>query len=159
MSWEDDLNHILTNLNVQQEEAHIEQNNSAEVEKTKPEQTDSPQEASFFYTQVSHDRPGVAYRMDLVECVAELRVFVPTNGNPTKMQCYLVRLSKGCFLGHLFALYMASGGGSPAFQEIEGVATFHLFQTMTETMKALFWQGDLLTLQFPPEIEVQRLIS
>lgn len=154
MSWENELQRILTNLNVQQEEAHIEQNNSAEVEETQPEQADSPQEAEFFYTQVSHDRPGVVYRMDLVECVAELRV--STNGNPTS---YLVRLSKGCFLGHLFALYMTSGGGSPAFQEIEGIATFHLFQTMTETMKALFWQGDLQTLQFPPEIEVQRLIS
>jgi hypothetical protein len=144
-SWQDELHHILSDLNVQQEEVQ-------------GDVTDSAQEADFFYTQVSHDRPGVVYRMDLVESVAELRVFVPTNANPAKVRSYLVRLSKESFLSHLFALYMASEGGSPAFQEIEGVTTFHLFQAMTETMKALFWQGDLQALHFPPEIEVQRLL-
>lgn len=145
MSWQDDLEELLSKLGVQQEH-------------TQPEQSDSTEESDFFFIQGCVNHPGVFYRMDCVDDTPELRVFVPTNDTTFKVHLYLVRLSKSSFLGHLFALYMTTEGGSPAFQEIEGGITVHLFQVMTEAMRGLFWQGNLETLQFPPEIDVQRLL-
>jgi hypothetical protein len=143
MSWQEELDRLLAKLGVQQEASQ-------------PEPDPSEQEG-FFFTQIARSCPGVIYRMDLAGSTPELRVFVPTEENQLKEHVYLVRLSQQSFLYHLFELYMTFEGGSEAFQEIEGATTFHLFQTMIETMKELFWRGDLSTLRFPPEIDVQCL--
>lgn len=143
MSWQDELDRLLSKLGVHQEQ---------------PEETASEEESEFFFIQSSLDHPGVFYRMDLIHESPELRVFIPTQQGPLKVHIYLVRLSKQAFLGHLFALYMFSEGGSSAFEEIEGKVTTLLFQVMIEAMQGLFWQGNLETLQFPPEIDVQRLL-
>jgi hypothetical protein len=143
MSWEDEIDQLLSKLGVHQEQ---------------PEEIASEEESEFFFIQSSLDHPGVFYRMDLVNEAPELRVFIPTQQGPLKVHIYLIRLSKQALLGHLFALYMFSEGGSPAFEEIEGKVTTHLFQVITEAMQDLFWRGNLETLQFPPEIDVQRLL-
>jgi hypothetical protein len=142
-SWQDELDRLLSKLGVHQEQS---------------EEIASEEESELFFIQGSLDHPGVFYRMDLVHESPELRVFIPTQRGPLKVHIYLVRLSRHAFLGHLFALYMFSEGGSSAFEEIEGKFTTHLFQVMIEAMQGLFWQGDLERLQFPPEIDVQRLL-
>jgi hypothetical protein len=144
MSWQDELDRLLSKLGVHQENT--------------PEEITSEEESEFFFIQSSLDHPGVFYRMDLVDDVPELRVFVPTHQGALKVRIYLVRLSKHTVLGHLFALYMTTGGESSAFEEIEGKVTIHLFQVIIEATQGLFWQGNLETLQFPPEIDVQRLL-
>jgi hypothetical protein len=144
-SWQEDLEHLLSQLGVQQETS----------------QSEPPEVASqstFFFTHLSRSRPGVFYRTDLVGDTPELRVFVPANdGGLLKFQVYLVHLARESVLAHLFGLFLVSEGGSPAYQEIEGIITFHLLEVLSETMKRLFWLGDLVICRFPPEIEVERL--
>lgn len=146
MSWEHDLDQILSDLGVQQERARTEQPSS--------ESSEEP----FFITQVSRRYPGVSYRLDLADVAPELRVFIPTNEGAYKIRIYLVRLAPGSVLHHLFGLFMACEGGSSAFQEMVGSITYHMLLMVLHAMKELFWQGDLATLQFPAEIEVQCLL-
>ncbi|GHP00669.1 hypothetical protein KSF_107160 [Reticulibacter mediterranei] len=143
-SWEKDLEELLAALGVQQEQTNAYQ---------KPPE----HEAEFFFTESSQQHQGVFYRGDLVGAIPELRVYVPAKETMLKVQVYLVHISPKSVLSHLFALYMNSEEGSDAFHKIEGSTTFHFLRVMTETMKGLFWQGDLYTLRFPPEIDVQRL--
>lgn len=141
MAWQDELDQILSDLGVEQEQL--------------ASQPSSVEALSF--TQASHTHPGVFYRLDLTGSEPEMRVYIPDDGL-YKTRIYLVRLSSQSFLGNLFALYMTSQGGSSAWQEIEGMITLHQFLAMIEAMKGLFWQGDLVSLQFPPEIEVRCLL-
>ena len=141
MSLQDDLDEIFAKLGVEQEQS-ADQPPALEV---------------LSFTQVSHSHPGVFYRLDLTGSEPELRVYIPDEG-VYKTRIYLVRLSPHCFLGNLFALYLTSQSGSAAWQEIEGMITMHQFLATTEAMKGLFWQGDLVSLQFPPEIDVRCLL-
>lgn len=122
MSWQDELDQLLQKLGVQQERAQ-------------QEPSSAPAE---FFIQGSRDHPGVFYRLDFAESTPVLRVFVPTQDGLLKMHVYLVELTPESFLRHYFGLFMSFPGGSPAFQQVEGAATFHLFQAMAEIMKGLF---------------------
>ena len=133
-SWQDELDQILSNLNVHQE-SH---------------------ETEFSLTQAAHDRPGVFYRLDLVDGVPELRVYIPTDDGAYKMDIYLVTLAPQSFLAHTFGLFMIYDGGSSAYQEIEGGVIYYMLLLILDAMKELFWQGDLF--HFPPEIEVRQLL-
>jgi hypothetical protein len=53
---------------------------------------------------------------------------------------------------------VASHSGSPAFERGRDAALQHLLYAVAEMMKQLFWAGDLDSMTFPPEIDVQRLI-
>jgi hypothetical protein len=145
-SWQDELDQILSKLNVQQE-GH-----------TQPEPTSSTEAAEFSLTQASHDHPGVFYRLDLTDTAPELRIYIPTNEGAYKMHIYLVKLAPYSFLAHTFGLFLAYNGGSPSFREVEGSIIYHLMLLMLNAMKELFWQGDLATFRFPPEIEVRHLL-
>lgn len=144
-SWEEELEQILSAKGVQQEYSPT-------------EQSSSEQELEFSITQLSHTYPGVSYRLDLTDTDPELRVFVPANEGAYKMRIYLVKLAPGSFLLHFLGLLMAFEGGSSAFREIEGGIIYHMLLLVLNAMKALFWQGDLATLCFPPEIEVRCLL-
>lgn len=140
-SWQEELERLLAALGVEQEHS--------------PEE-----EVSLVLTHGSLSHPGVFYRLELASSTAQsqLWVYVPADESLYRLQVYRVQLAADSFLAHLFALYLQNTGGSPAFQEIEGTCTYHLFWALGETMKALFWKGDLARLQFPPEIQVKRLL-
>ncbi|MBA2681144.1 MAG: hypothetical protein H0U76_22440 [Ktedonobacteraceae bacterium] len=146
MSWEKELDQILSDLGVQQEYTPSEQTYS------------SIQEVNFFITHLSRSRPGVSYRLDLTDTVPELRVYMPTDDGTYKIRIYLVRLAPGNFLLHLFGLCMVYQGGSRAYQEIEGSIIYHALHMLLHAMVELFWQGNLVAFQFPPEIEVRSLL-
>jgi len=133
-SWQEELDGILQDKHVHYEE------------QTEP---------ALFLVQVSRRRPGVMYRMDCTGRTPELRVFVPTDENTLKFHAYLVTLAPHSLLSQLFVLYMTYEGGSDAFEHVNGHTTILFFQMLIETMKQLFWQGDVEALEFAPEIVVQ----
>lgn len=118
-------------------------------------QEDSLPEVSIF--QSSRDHYGVFYRLDIIDQVPQLRIIVPIDNGPLKMEVYLVQLSEELPLNNLFA-GVASHSGSPAFERGREAALQHLLYAVAELMKQLFWSGDLDSQEFPPEISVQRLI-
>lgn len=118
-------------------------------------QEDSLPEVSIF--QSSRDHYGVFYRLDIIDQVPQLRIIVPIDNGPLKMEVYLVQLSKQLPLNTLFAA-VASYTGSPAFERGREATLQHLLYAVAELMKQLFWSGDLDSLEFPSEITVQRLI-
>ncbi len=118
-------------------------------------QEDSLPEVSIF--QSSRDHYGVFYRLDVIEQVPQLRVIVPIDNGPLKMEIYLVQMSEHLPLNNLFA-GVASHSGSPAFERGREAALQHLLYAVAEMLKQLFWSGDLDSLVFPAEITVQRLI-
>lgn len=120
-----------------------------------PPQEDALPEVSIF--QSSRDHYGVFYRLDIVDAVPQLRVIVPIDNGPLKMEVYLVKMSEDLPLNTLFAS-VASHTGSPAFERGREATLQHLLYAAAEMMKQLFWSGDLESLSFPSEIEVQRLI-
>ena len=146
MSWQEELDGLLQRLGVHQERSQS------------PSPEEPAGEADLTFTQLSKRHPGVSYRMDLVGAVAHLRVYVPVEEGAAKLQVYHVQLANDAFVGHLFALFMTHEGGSVAYQEVEGELTYYLFIACTQAMKALFWQGDMQALSFPPEITVERLL-
>ena len=84
-----------------------------------------------------------------------MRIIVPIDNGPLKIEMYLVTMSDRLPLG--FA-GMASYSGSAAFERGREAALQHMLYAVAEMMKQLFWSGDLDSMTFPPEIEVQRLI-
>lgn len=123
------------------------------------EETECP-EISLF--QSSREHYGVFYRVDLLQNgVPHLRVFVPTDTGPLKLELYLVRLNeRSCAppaVGGWFAA-LARSGASPAFERCREAAEQYLLHAAAEVMKQLFWAGDLESGTFPPEIDVQRLL-
>lgn len=112
-------------------------------------------EVSIF--QASRDHYGVFYRLDSLDCQPELRVMVPLDKGDAKMDIYLVRLNdamplKSCFT--TISLYQ----GSAAYEQGREATLQHLLYAVAETMKQLFWSGDLQSMTFPPEIEVYPLL-
>lgn len=116
---------------------------------------DSLPEVSIF--QSSRDHYGVFYRLDIIDHVPQLRVIVPIDNGPLKMEIYLVQMSEQLPLNNWFA-GISSHAGSPAFERGREAALQHLLYAVAEMMKQLFWTGDLDSMTFPPEIDVQRLI-
>jgi hypothetical protein len=129
------------------------------VEMERPEDSqpsgDSIPEISIF--QASRDHYGVFYRLDVIEHRPELRIMVPVDKGQTKMDMYLVRLSRQLPLNTSFE-QIARHEGSPAFEHGREAAMQHLLYAVAEMMKQLFWSGDLEYLTFPPEIEVCPLL-
>jgi hypothetical protein len=141
-SWEDELQHLLNELGVELEQA---------------QQKQAEHESALVVTHASLSHPGVFYRLELAD-VPHVYIYMSAIEGPCKLQVYHTQLASDNALLHLFALFLAYSGGSPVFQEVEGETTYHLFMAVTQTMKALFWKGDLAAMQFPPEINVERLL-
>lgn len=118
-------------------------------------QEDSLPEVSIF--QSSRDHYGVFYRLDIIDQAPQLRVIVPIDNGPLKMEIYLVQMSARLPLNDWFA-GVASHNGSAAFERGREAALQHLLYAVAEMMKQLFWSGDLDSMTFPSEIEVLRLI-
>lgn len=133
MSWQDELDEMLTKLNVHKEEAQ-------------PEQKEP-------FVFVFPSRMGAYCRLEVLD-IAHLHIYIPT-----LLGCsgYSLRLTPFSFLAQIFDQFTMYQGGSQAFQDIEGGILFNLFVMMARAMEALFWQGDLEAGVFPPEIEVRRL--
>ena len=116
---------------------------------------DSLPEVSIF--QSSRDHYGVFYRLDIIDQTPQLRIIVPIDNGPLKMEVYLVKVSEKLPLNAWFA-GITSHSGSAAFERGREATLQHLLYAVAEMMKQLFWSGDLDSMTFPPEIEVQRLI-
>lgn len=136
MNINEQVDHILANLGVQMEHS------------------DEP-EISIF--QSSRDHYGVFYRLDIIDSLPQLRIMLPVEHGDLKMEMYLVRLSAQAALYGPFARILAYHGSSP-FERGREASLQHLLYAAAEMMKQLFWSGDLDSMAFPPEIEVQRLI-
>ncbi len=142
-SWEDELQHLLNELDVELEQA---------------QQKQAEHESALVVTHASLSHPGVFYRLELADEVPHVYIYMSADHSPYKLQVYHARLSVENSLSHVFALFLAHSEGSPAFQQMEGETTYHLFMAVAQTVKALFWKGDLAAMQFPPEINVERLL-
>jgi hypothetical protein len=118
-------------------------------------QEDSLPEVSIF--QSSRDHYGVFYRLDIIDQIPQLRIIVPIDSGPLKMEVYLVQMSEQLPVNAWFA-GIASHAGSAAFERGREAALQHLLYAVAEMMKQLFWSGDLDSMTFPPEIDVQRLM-
>src|SRR6266566_3359873 len=139
MSWQEELQSLLANLGV-------------ELENPQQERKEAKLEESVFVlTHVSRSHPGVFYRLDLIGCAVHLRVFLPSDTGPHKIQIFRVQLAADNPLSHVFALFLTHSEGSVAFQEVEGETTYQLLIALSETMKGLFWKGNLEIMLFPPE--------
>ncbi len=118
-------------------------------------QEDSVPEVSVF--QSSRDHYGVFYRLDVIEQVPQLRIIVPIDNGPLKMEVYQVQMSTQLPINPWFA-GVSSYSGSSSFERGREAALQHLLYAVSEMMKQLFWSGDLDGMTFPSEIEVKRLI-
>ena len=107
--------------------------------------------------QASRDHYGVFYRLDLLDQRPELRIMLPADKGDLKTDIYLVRLSDQSPLNTLFRAISAYEG-SPEYEQDRDTTLQHLLYAVAETMKKLFWSGDLQTLRFPSEIEVYPLV-
>lgn len=119
------------------------------------QEDDSMPEISIF--QSSRDHYGVFYRLDIIEQTPQLRIIVPIDNGPLKMEVYLVKMSDKLPLNASFS-GLSAYSGSSAFERGREATLQHLLYAVAEMMKQLFWSGDLDSMTFPPEIEVQRLI-
>lgn len=116
---------------------------------------DSLPEVSIF--QSSRDHYGVFYRLDIIDQTPQLRVIMPIDNGPLKIEIYLVQMSTLLPLNTWFA-GIVSHQGSAAFERGREASLQHLLYAVAEMLKQLFWSGDLESMTFPEEIEVQRLI-
>lgn len=116
---------------------------------------DSLPEVSIF--QSSREHYGVFYRLDIIEQIPQLRIIVPIDNGPLKMEVYLVKASDSLPLNTWFSGITAHSGSS-AFEHGREATLQHLLYAVAEMMKQLFWAGDLDGMTFPAEIEVQRLV-
>jgi len=118
--------------------------------------SDSTPEVSIF--QASRDHYGVFYRLDSINCLPELRIMIPVDKGDVKMDIYLVRLSHRIPLESCFSETSAYHG-STAYEQGREATLQHLLYAVAETMKQLFWAGDLQHMVFSPEIEVYPLLQ
>jgi hypothetical protein len=106
--------------------------------------------------QTSREHYGVFYRLDLVEGVPQLRIFLPEESGTLKMRCYFVRAATSSPLHQWFATDRAHAG-SAAYEDAREAGQQHLLFAAGELMKKLFWSGNVERMLFAPEIEVVRL--
>ena len=118
---------------------------------------DACAEAEVSIFQTSREHYGVFYRLDLVGGAPHLRVFVPEEGGPVKMRCYLVRAALGSPVRDWF-LASRAHSGSLAYEDASETIEQHLLFAAGEVLKRLFWAGEQEHQRFPDEIEVCRLV-
>jgi hypothetical protein len=128
-----------------------------EMERPEDMQYDGDTLPEITIHQASRDHYGVFYRLDILDQRPELRIMLPVNKGSYKTDIYLVRLNEQNPMNMFFRAVTAYEGSAPYEQGREGTLQ-HLLYAIAETMKHLFWSGDLQTLQFPPEIEVYPLL-
>ena len=141
MNINEQLGKLLEDLGVEMEQDHS--------------QGDALPEVSIF--QSSRDHYGVFYRLDIIDQIPQLRVIVPIDNGPLKMEVYLVTVGELLQLNNWFTL-LGSYTGSTAFESGREATLQHLLYAVAEMLKQLFWSGDLESMTFPPEINVQRLV-
>ncbi len=107
--------------------------------------------------QTSKEHYGVFYRLDLLGCCPQLRVFLPANSGVVKMEGYLVYPEEPSPLRGAFEL-LAAHEGSADFEAQQDSMRQHLLFAVGEMLKRLFWGGNLEEMQFPPEIIVARIL-
>jgi hypothetical protein len=146
MNIQDQVGKLLADLGVQMESSYQEEQTFQE---------DAVPEISIF--QTSRDHYGVFYRLDIIEQTPQLRVIVPIDHGPLKLEVYLVQMSSRLPVNTWFA-GVNGHQGSSAFERGREAAQQHLLYAVAEMMKQLFWSGDIDSMSFPPEIDVQRLI-
>ena len=146
MNINEQLGKILEDLGVEMEHPH---------DPRAYHQEDSLPEISIF--QSSRDHYGVFYRLDVIDQTPQLRIIVPIDNGPLKMEVYLVQMSSRLPLNSWFA-GVSTHQGSAAFERGREAALQHLLYAAAEMMKQLFWSGDLDSMSFPAELDVQRLI-
>jgi len=144
MNIHEQLEKILADLGVEMDYAEREQPNEHSIP-----------EVSIF--QSSRDHYGVFYRLDIIDHVPQLRVMVPIENGLLKVEIYLVRFSMQTPI-HSWFSGIAAYHGSSAFEHGREPALQHLLYAAAEIMKQLFWSGDLDSMSFPGEIDVQRLL-
>ncbi len=144
MNIHEQLEKILADLGVEMDYAEREQPNEHSIP-----------EVSIF--QSSRDHYGVFYRLDIIDHVPQLRVMVPIENGLLKVEIYLVRFSMQTPFHNWFS-GIAAYRGSSAFEHGREPALQHLLYAAAEIMKQLFWSGDLDSMSFPGEIDVQRLL-
>jgi hypothetical protein len=137
-SWEDELAEILAKKGVQ------------------PEQPAEP-EPTITIFRYPHKHPGITYRLDLIAEIPQMRIILPIDDGPYKINLYHVQLAPTTPLRQLFSFHMTFLR-SHAFQEERGILEYSLLLAYADLMQALFWQGDLNRMQFPQEIHVLRLL-
>jgi hypothetical protein len=145
-------------MNINEQLANLLADLGVEMEYPEPEEHDHQQslpEVSIF--QASRDHYGVSYRLDIIDHLPQLRIIVPIEHGALKMEMYLVRLSERTPINTWFA-GVANYSGSSAFERAREASLQHLLYAVAEMMKQLFWSGDMDTMNFPPEIEVCRLM-
>jgi hypothetical protein len=142
-------------MNINEQLGKLLEDLGVEMEHHQHSQEDSLPDVSIF--QSSRDHYGVFYRLDSIDQVPQLRIIVPIDNGPLKMEVYLVKMSAKLPINSWFA-GISSHTGSPAFETGRDAALQHLLYAVAEMMKQLFWSGDLESRIFPPEIDVQRLI-
>lgn len=114
-------------------------------------------EAELSLFQTSREHYGVFYRLDLIAGAPQLRVFLPESQGAVKMRCYLVRAAIGSPVRDWF-LSTRTHDGSPAYAETREMTEQHLLFAAGESLKRLFWLGEPDYMQFPAEIDVERLV-
>src|SRR5438270_11635806 len=105
MNIDEQLENFLAGLGVEMEYNAQESRNNEDA---------SIPEVSIF--QASRDHYGVFYRLDIIDSMPQLRVMVPVERGPVKMEMYLVRMSSCPPLNAWFS-GVASYQGSPAFEK------------------------------------------
>jgi hypothetical protein len=145
MNINEQLENLLADLGVEMERPEHEE---YDHEKSIPE-------VSIF--QASRDHYGVSYRLDIIDHLPQLRIMVPIEHGILKMEMYLVRLSGHMPINAWFA-DVANYSGSSAFERAREASLQHLLYAVAEMMRQLFWSGDMESMNFPPEIEVFRLM-
>jgi hypothetical protein len=152
MSLEKQLEELLAGLGVEMEQAA---EDPADDEDDEGE--DDAKLANISLFQASKEHYGVFYRLDLIECTPQLRVFLPANSGSVKMEGYLVYPPEHSPLRGAFEL-LAAHEGSPDFEMQQDTMRQHLLFAVGEMMKRLFWAGDLEEMQFPAEVQVERIL-
>lgn len=114
-------------------------------------------EAELSLFQTSREHYGVFYRLDLVTGAPQLRIFLPESQGAIKMRCYLVRAAIGSPVRDWF-LSTRTHDGSDAYGETREMTEQHLLFAAGESLKRLFWLGEPDQMEFPAEIEVERLL-
>ncbi len=152
MSLDKQLEELLAELGVEME---------GEAEESADEGDEEDEEearlANISLFQASKEHYGVFYRLDLIECCPQLRVFLPANSGTVKMEGYLVYPPEQSPLRGAFEL-LAAHEGSPDFEMQHDTMRQHLLFAVGEMMKRLFWAGDLEEMQFPAEVIVERIL-
>jgi len=147
MIWEEELENLLARLGVQQDQGDAEQ--QATTQEEEPDLVD-------IHRSISH--PGVSYRLELRGTACHVYIYAPIDEGPYRLRVFHAQLASSEYLAHLFALYLSHEGGSLAFHEARESCTYQLFRTLADLIKRLFWQGNLETMSFPPEIDVRCLL-